>query len=339
MGTWGSGPFANDAAADFKLHVYEQIKGAFADNPPDVQAAAFDRLEGAFATFQDALSEDSPEAQTLLPTYFQRARAAVVILTSLMRKGVEWFPAEDGAPAAQWQTTMVAFMEAHGTAEQAAMTTAVTRELARFVKLADKPGPRRPLPPVGTVERLLRERRASRDICAWAHAFGPDFRGAWRKCPKADWLAALALSLDVPLDRVLRAGCAVLAAALETTETDSEAGTLLRALLRAAAQDGFEGVLRHAEDGERLREIKQELVGRSRLAYVQHPLARFFPTAFRLVGGVTRKEDPAKLVVHVLEGSPVFWGPPQRETNLRALQRNLETAELLAALARRDVTR
>jgi hypothetical protein len=335
MGTWGSGPFDNDAAADFQSAVYEQVEGAFADNTPEAQAAAFDRLEGAFATFQDALSEKSPEANTLLPSYFQRARAAVVILTSLLREGVAWRPAEDGAPPMQWQAAMVAFMEEHGTAAQAAMTKAIRRELEQLVELADQPGPRRPLPPPGTVERLLRERRASRDLCAWARAFEADFRGAWRTCPTAGWLAELALALDVAPDRILRAGCSVLLAALETAaDHESEARTLLHGLLQAGAHDGIAGVARRAQDETRLLDIKRELIARSRMAYVQHPLAAFFATSLRLVNGVSRSEDPARHVVHVLEGSPLFW-PPRGEGNLRALRMLMETEELVAALGQR----
>jgi hypothetical protein len=341
VGTWGAGPFANDSAADFKSAVFGQIEGAFADSAADLQSAAFDTLEGAFATFQEVLSEDSPEANILVPVRFAEVRAAVVILTSLLRKGVEWSPAEDGAPAHEWQTTIVAFMDEHATAAAAPLTKAVRQELERFVKLAGTPGPRRPLPREGICGRFLRERGASRGLCGWAHAFGSDFRGAWRACASSGWLAELALSLKVSPEHILRAACTVIVAALETsTATESEAKTLLREVLRAGSQNGAEGLARHADAVVPLRNLRQEeLKGRSRLtvdarvALAEPPLAKFFPTALRVLSGVARNEDPAKLVVHVLAGSPIFWAPHQKGPHMDALRGHLETPELVDALA------
>lgn len=78
-----------------------------------------------------------------------------------------------------------------------------------------------------------------RDLCAWARAFGADFRGAWRRCPTAGWLAELALALDVAPDRVLRAGCSVLLAALETSADHESEGSSAHAA--DASGDGGAG--------------------------------------------------------------------------------------------------
>ncbi len=81
----------------------------------------------------------------------------------------------------------------------------------------------------------LRARGASEDLAAYAEPFGDDVEAFWDRCPRADWLLALAARAGSPAAAIAQAARAVVGLAVDLLPEDDEA---LRAL--AEGLDGAE---------------------------------------------------------------------------------------------------
>lgn len=78
--------------------------------------------------------------------------------------------------------------------------------------------------------RWLEARGAYRDVVAWAEPAADDWEGAWRACPRGDWLLGIAASVESTDRRALvRAACACAELALEVVD-DGPARRALDAL-------------------------------------------------------------------------------------------------------------
>ncbi len=101
-----------------------------------------------------------------------------------------------------------------------------------------------------TVAEWLRGLGAHHDVCAWAEAYGDDWPGAWRACPRGDWLLAIAARLDAPRDALLRAASAAAQTAAPHVDASHEAAIadLVGACLAWAERGGPTGVLEARAD-------------------------------------------------------------------------------------------
>jgi hypothetical protein len=79
----------------------------------------------------------------------------------------------------------------------------------------------------------LRERGASEDLASYAEAFGDDLVAFWQRCPRADWLLALAARAGHPSADLARAAQAVVRLGIDLLPEEDEA--------RRGLEDGLEG--------------------------------------------------------------------------------------------------
>jgi hypothetical protein len=327
MGTWGLDAFDNDAAADF-------------------HRAITDRIEAAFATLAEALADDTPEGRIVRFRELQRARAAVVMLTSWMRDGIDWTPSADCVEPEALRRAILGPLETASSADDpaaAALVQAIARELDEFVALAKRRGGiRRPLPAEGTLERRFREQRAKRELCEWAHGFGGDTLAAWRKCPIA-WLADFARVLGLGPDAVLRAYCGALLAVAR--EVESEEPALLALALRVledGASRGHAGLREHAAAYAGLRARADELNTQRRavlasLGYDKPPgepavLSLVFPCLGLVEIGRAELEGSLPRIGHLLGSAKTTFLALGRPGEVEEIRRRLEPPQLLEAL-------
>ena len=78
----------------------------------------------------------------------------------------------------------------------------------------------------------LRERGAGEDLAAYAEPFGDDLEAFWHRCPRADWLLALAARAGYPVAELARAARAVVTLGLDLLPEDDDA--------RLGLSDGIE---------------------------------------------------------------------------------------------------
>ena len=194
----------------------------------------FDVLEGALDELirTRGFALDSLDRQG---SAIRGARAAVAVLSALMRAGHGWRPAEDGHEAPVWRDIMLAALD--DPAADAPFITLVRRELEEFVTLAAATtGPRRELPPAGSFERLARRAGVQRDDCIFElRDVEDDHVAGWARCADPRWLARIPVALGTPIETLVRTVCTALANA--APESSATARELLESALTGAALD------------------------------------------------------------------------------------------------------
>lgn len=175
----------------------------------------------------------------------REVRAAVMMLSALMRDGHAWRPAEDGYEASEWRDLLLAIYAQDYKPEYRAL---VVRELDEFVSLAAS-GPRRALP-MGAFERVARKAGVERYMCrTWARESHDDCWRGWTTCEHPGALVRIPLAMGESLEHVHRA---VLGAVTEAGESvrQQDAITPLRVeymIQEARRAIGAETLRRHIE--------------------------------------------------------------------------------------------
>lgn len=172
----------------------------------------FDVLEGALDEMVRVRTQATPGIDMLiLDARKNQARCAVAALSALLRAGHAWHPAEDGYEASAWRDELLATLAM--LRSRPAYVAIVERELGELIALS-RPGPRRPLPPPGTFERLARVAGVPRYDCrGWARAVGRDGARGWTSCETSKEVVRIPLALGVSLDELVQGLCELLRAA------------------------------------------------------------------------------------------------------------------------------
>lgn len=221
----------------------------------------FDVLEGALAevirTRQLIVEGDD---RVVLQRQVSEARAAVAMLTALMREGRVWRPAADGRDAIDWRSTLLATCEEVGA--PGSYVALLRRELDELVALAPR-GARRPLP-TGLFERLARRAGVRREACiSWARAAGDDLLAGWAACDDARSVVRIVLELGITPHEIMRAVCRALGTA--APRSDQQLGALVeQALANPAAID--------ARSAQALAHAAPTEIGRA-IGYAVHVMA------------------------------------------------------------------
>lgn len=216
----------------------------------------FDVLEGALAEVirtRPLIVEG--DDRVVLQRQVSEARAAVAMLTALMREGRVWRPAADGRDAIDWRSTLLATCEEIGA--PGSYVALLRRELDELVALAPR-GPRRPLP-TGLFERLARRAGVRRNACiSWARAAGDDLLAGWAACDDARSVVRIVLELGTTPHEVMRAVSHALGTADEVMADGSI--TPLRAEWACERAQRL-GLLRQVTDALTTSAMRERLAG------------------------------------------------------------------------------
>jgi Imm-5 like putative immunity protein len=133
-------------------------------------------------------------------------------------------------------------------AERLAQPPAITAvlEVEIVVRAHGPDGAILPAMPIPELRVWLSAASASNDVVEWASTFGDDWQRAWRECPRADWLLAIAARLGIDTKLLVLA-----AAATARTSLDAIPAHETRPL---AAIEAAEAWARGEITGEELRD-------------------------------------------------------------------------------------
>lgn len=152
----------------------------------------FDVLEGDFdqlCYLDEHLTELVEPSRVMWA--LDRSRAAVAMLTSLMRQQIAWTPAEDGHEATVWRSRLLAGCDPSGE-----LGRILARELDELVALAT-PGARRPLPERGTFESLARRAHVDRYWCVNEARGYETLEDGWEACDRVEPLFRIPFALGI----------------------------------------------------------------------------------------------------------------------------------------------
>jgi hypothetical protein len=294
------------------------------DGGREVAADMVEMLESELVRFRHRVAHD-------FGISLDRARAALVLLSTLVGGGVPWTARPDSAP----RKIFDAFIELIGRAEAAwphGLAEALHAELAEFVNATRGVAIEEPAQPLA-LSSLLRNAGAAPELWWWSSQFDGDHAACWRAASSSvERIVALAVALGVPTEQLVRslAGGLVVAVGRAKTPRVGQRNDLVALLNRLAAS----GRAMLEEDGDpvaRLTALAFQLTA----AKDRDGIAELAVLAFQLVEllrATDQPPDPERLCDLAARAQRVLQ--PLGVQLAGVLKRDLEPA-LVAALASR----